>query len=157
MMFPHGDALVLNLLRFPQEIVAASEFNFPSGALSKFRITPAELAMAENLLKSMAGDWKPAQYKDEFRDKLKRLLQKRVDKEHGTLALDDKDAEKSSDADGTNVVDFMALLKKSLASKGGAKGAAKASAKDATKDAAKDAKEGRARKAVKAPARRKRA
>jgi DNA end-binding protein Ku len=121
MMFPHEDALVLNLLRFPQEIVAAKEFHFPSGALAKYRITAAELKMAEDLLKSMSGDWKPAQYKDEFRDKLRKLLQKRVDKAHGTLSISEKDTEETGDAKSTNVVDFMALLKKSLASKGAAK------------------------------------
>ena len=121
MMFPHDDALVLNLLRFPQEIVAAKEFNFPSGALSKFRITAAELTMAENLLKSMAGAWKPSQYKDDFRDKLRKLLQKRVDKAHGTLSIDEKDAVEAEDVKSTNVVDFMALLKKSLATKSTAK------------------------------------
>ena len=118
MLFPHGDALVLNLLRFPQELVAADEFKFPSGALSKFRITPAELAMAENLLKSMAGTWKPSSYKDEFRNKLRKLLQKHVDKEHGTLKFDEKVGDESGANTSTNVVDFMALLKKSLASKG---------------------------------------
>jgi DNA end-binding protein Ku len=138
MMFPHVDALMLNLLRFPQEIVAAKDFNFPSGALSKFRITAAELTMAENLLKSMAKEWKPAQYKDDFRDKLRKLLQKRVDKAHGTLSIDEKDTEDTESTKSTNVVDFMALLKKSLASKGAAKG-------------------GKSRKAAKTSARRKRA
>jgi DNA end-binding protein Ku len=123
MMFPREDALVLNLLRFPQELVAADEFNFPSGALAKFRITPAELKMAEDLLKSMAGTWKPANYKDEFRDKLRKLLQKHVDKEHGTLTLDEGAAEETAANASTNVVDFMALLKKSLAA-GGKKSAA---------------------------------
>ena len=118
MLFPHDDALVLNLLRFPQELVAADEFNFPSGALAKFRITQAELKMAEDLLKSMSGTWKPASYKDEFRDKLRKLLQKHVDKEHGTLTLEEGAAEEPTANASTNVVDFMALLKKSLAANG---------------------------------------
>ena len=125
MMFPHDDALVLNLLRFPQEIVPADDFAFPTGALTKFRITAAEMKMAEDLLKSMSGKWEPTSYKDEFRDKLRKMLQTRVDKEQGTLKITN-DAEEPAEHAATNVVDFVSLLKKSLSSKSGTKSAKKA-------------------------------
>lgn len=130
MMFPHDDALVLNLLRFPQEIVPADDFAFPTGALTKFRITPAEMKMAEDLLKSMSGKWEPTTYKDEFRDKLRKMLQSRVDKEQGTLTITN-DADEPAEHAATNVVDFVSLLKKSLSSKSGTKSAKKAPAKRA--------------------------
>lgn len=129
-MLPHDDALVLNLLRFPQEIVPVDDFSFPSGALTKFRITAAEMKMAEDLLKSMSGKWKPESYKDEFRDKLRKMLQARVDKEQGTLKITEN-AEEPTENAATNVVDFMSLLKKSLSSKPGAKTAKKTPAKRA--------------------------
>jgi DNA end-binding protein Ku len=125
MMFPKDDALVLNLLRFPQEIVEQEEFAFPTGALTKFRITAAEMKMAEDLLKSMAGKWAPKDYKDEFRDKLRKMIQQRVDKEQGTLTIP-HEAEEPAHESATNVVDFVSLLKKSLA---GGKGSAAKSAK----------------------------
>jgi DNA end-binding protein Ku len=115
MLMPHEDALVLNLLRFPQEIVAAKEFSFPSDALAKYRISATELKIGEDLLKSMSGKWNAADYKDEFRDKLRKLIQKHVDKEQGTLTFAEPD--KAPEHAATNVVDFMALLKKSLAKK----------------------------------------
>ena len=124
MMFPRDDALVLNLLRFPQEIIAQDEFAFPTGALAKFRITAAEMKMAEDLLKSMAGKWAPSEYKDDFREKLRKMIQQRVDKEQGTLTIDNQAEESTEDA-ATNVVDFVSLLKKSLAGKSGSKSAAK--------------------------------
>ncbi|HEX4479196.1 MAG TPA: Ku protein [Rudaea sp.] len=125
MMFPKDDALVLNLLRFPQEIVEQDEFAFPTGALTKFRITAAEMKMAEDLLKSMAGKWAPTDYKDEFRDKLRKMIQQRVDKEQGTLTIP-HESEEATDNATTNVVDFVSLLKKSLSGKsGGTKTAAK--------------------------------
>ncbi len=126
MMFPRDDALVLNLLRFPQEIVEADEFAFPSGALAKFRITAAEMKMAEDLLKSMAGKWAPTDYKDEFRDKLRKMIQQRIDKEQGTLTIPQELEEHHENA-STNVVDFVSLLKKSLS--GGKGGATKSAAK----------------------------
>jgi DNA end-binding protein Ku len=111
---PREDALVLNLLRFPQEIVAADEFSFPSGALTKYRITATELRMGEDLLKAMSGKWNAADYKDEFREKLRKLIQKHVDKEQGTVTFAES-GDKLPEHAATNVVDFMALLKKSLA------------------------------------------
>jgi DNA end-binding protein Ku len=130
MMFPKDDALVLNLLRFPQEIVEQDEFAFPTGALTKFRITSAEMKMAEDLLKSMAGKWAPHEYKDDFRDKLRKMIQQRIDKEQGTLTIP-HEAEEPTDNAATNVVDFVSLLKKSLSGKAGAKTAKKAPAKRA--------------------------
>jgi len=118
-LMPREDALVLNLLRFPQEIVSADDFAFPSGSLSKFRINATELRMAEELLKSMSGKWNPTDYKDEFRDKLRKLIHARVNKEQGTLTLETEPEETSVENAATNVVDFMSLLKKSLAKKSG--------------------------------------
>jgi DNA end-binding protein Ku len=129
MLMPHEDALVLNLLRFPQEIVPASEFSFPSGALAKYRISATELRMAEELLKSMTGKWKAADYKDEFRAKLRKLIQRHVDKAQGTVKFATDADEKVPENAATNVVDFMALLKKSLAKKSAPTARAKAPVK----------------------------
>jgi DNA end-binding protein Ku len=127
MLMPREDALVLNLLRFPQEIVAADEFAFPSGALTKYRISATELRMGEDLLKSMSGKWNAADYKDEFREKLRKIIQKHVDKADGTVTFANK-GEKLPEHAATNVVDFMALLKKSLAAKSPGAARAKPSA-----------------------------
>ncbi len=117
MVMPRDDALILNLLRFPQEIVPADDFAFPSVALNKNRNKATELRMAEELLKSMTGKWNPSDYKDEFRAKLRKLIQARVDKEQGTVSLATETGDKVPENAATNVVDFMALLKKSLAKK----------------------------------------
>lgn len=140
MVMPREDALILNLLRFPQEIVPADDYSFPSGTLAKYRINATELHMAEELLKSMSGKWNPADYKDEFRAKLRKLIQARVDKEQGTVSLAAKNGDKIPDNAATNVVDFMSLLKKSLAKKS----APRARAKTAGTKTAKKRARGRA-------------
>ncbi len=137
MLMPREDALVLNQLRFPQEIVAADSLSFPSGALTKYRISATELRMGEDLLKSMSGKWNAADYKDEFREKLRKIIQKHVDKEQGTVAFAEPD--KVSEHAATNVVDFMALLKKSLAQKGKAPARVRAKAPAKKKRARKRA------------------
>jgi DNA end-binding protein Ku len=116
-VMPKDDALILVLLRYPQELVDASEYRIPEGGVSQYRIAPKELHMAEQLITSMSGDWKPGDFKNEFRARLQKVIEKRM-KSKGlvTPPQDDDDAPASEDA-STNVVDFMALLEKSLASK----------------------------------------
>ena len=138
MLLPHDNALVLNLLRFQQELVDAKEFSFPGGALNKYRITPAELRMAEQLITSMAGEWKPHNYKDEFRAQLHKLLQTRINKKEGTLEIEPGGNE-PPEHDSTNVVDFVALLKKSLATKAAAHTPRKAARKPRRRAARKRA------------------
>ena len=68
--------------------------------------------MAEQLIESMAGDWDPSQYHDEFRERLQQVLNKRIKSKGGTTKVEDEPAP-HEDAT-TNVVDFMSLLQKSL-------------------------------------------
>lgn len=117
-LLAQGDALVLDLLRFPQEIVDASDLDLPERGEKKYAPKPRELEMASALLESMATEWKPADYKDEFRDKLRKLLEARARKHEGTVHETPAQHEAPQ---GSNVVDFMALLKKSLDRKAPAK------------------------------------
>ena len=112
-VMPQGDALLMNLLRYPQEVVDADEYAFPGSKLQDYRISKAELAMAEQLVESMSGAWKPGDYKDEFRARLSKVIEKRM-KSKGVVKTIDEEASTPEDA-ATNVVDFMSLLQKSLA------------------------------------------
>ena len=111
-VMPHGDALVLMILRYPQELVDPEDYKLPGSSLSEYRITSKETAMAEQLIDSMAGEWKPDDYHDEFRERLHTLLKKRIKAKGGTTRVEEEPAPREDDA--TNVVDFMSLLQKSL-------------------------------------------
>jgi DNA end-binding protein Ku len=115
-VMPKGDALMLMLLRYPQELVDTSDYKIPEGAASKHRISPKEMQMAEQLIDSMSSDWKPDDYRDEFRDRLRKVIEKRLKSKGVVTPPVDEEAETPENAT-TNVVDFMALLQKSLASK----------------------------------------
>lgn len=114
-VMPEGDALILMLLRYPQELVDPNDYKLPTGKVSAYRITPKEMEMAKQLISSMSGKWSPDGYHDEFRARLQAIIHKRV-KSKGNLA---QVVESGGDADeeATNVVDFMSLLQKSLESK----------------------------------------
>jgi len=151
-----GDALLLMLLRYPQELVDPSDYRLPVGAPSSWRITAREMDMARQLIGSMSGEWAPDDYHDEFRTRLEAVIKQKM-KSKGALAKADDEPEAPEDTT-TNVVDFMSLLQKSIASNKrtpAQKGAAKKSGKKSAKKAAKKAPAKRAAKAAKKSARRK--
>jgi DNA end-binding protein Ku len=114
-VMPRGNALVLILLRYPQELVDAGDYKIPEGAASQYRISPKEIQMAEQLIESMSDEWNPADYRDEFRDRLRKVIEKRM-KSKGVVTTEPEDEEAMPENATTNVVDFMSLLQKSLAS-----------------------------------------
>ncbi|MFC5581107.1 Ku protein [Rhodanobacter terrae] len=114
-VMPKGDALMLMLMRYPQELLDTDDYRIPAGAASKYRISAKEMQMAEQLIDSMSDDWKPENYRDEFRDRLRKVIEKRL-KSKGVVTPP-QDETNTPENTATNVVDFMALLQKSLASR----------------------------------------
>jgi DNA end-binding protein Ku len=155
-VMPRGNALVLILLRYPQELVDAEDYRIPEGAASQYRISDKEIGMAEQLIESMSEEWNPKDYRDEFRDRLRKVIEKRMQSK-GVVSTDtEEEAEVPEDA-ATNVVDFMSLLQKSLASNKrtpAKKSAAKSSGKSARSTGKRAAKSTAKKKsaAKKAPA-----
>jgi DNA end-binding protein Ku len=113
-----NDALILNLLRFQQELVPLDDFSFPEADLKALRISPRELEMAEQLIDSMTVEWEPDRYVDDYRERLVKLVDKHVARKQGLVSEPKSDEHEPENA-ATNVVDFMALLKNSLNRKGG--------------------------------------
>ena len=148
-VMPQGNALLLLMMRYPQELVDISEYNIPEGAKGDYRISAKELAFSEQLIETMAGDWDPDAYHDEFRARLQKVIQDRM-KADGVVR---RKAEEPRVEEGaaTNVVDFMSLLQQSIdknkrtpAKKSAP--AKKAAKKRATKGAKKATKKSTARK-----------
>lgn len=152
-VMPQGDALLLLLMRYPQELVDIAGYELPSGKSKAAKLTPQEKKMAEQLVETMTTDWNPKDYKDEFRAKLSDAIEKRLASKGSVKTKVDHESEREGGT-ATNVVDFMALLKKSLADQG--KGRGKSSAKKASSQAEK-APESSRRARVKAGAKTKKA
>ena len=149
LVMPRDEALLLMLLRYPQELVSADEYTFPDKKLAAYRVSPKELDMAETLVKSMIGEWQPAEYRDDFRARLRKVIEERVKAQEGTVrAPAAEEAEMPKNA-ATNVVDFMSLLKKSIDSNKRTPAAERSPSKTAKKAAKKSAKSARKRPAKK--------
>jgi DNA end-binding protein Ku len=115
-VLPRGDALLLVMMRYPQELVDVGDYALPEGKAGDYRISPKELQMAEALIESMESDWKPAGYKDEFRERLHKVIEKRVKAKGGKVRKPDEEPQLHEDA-ATNDVDFMSLMQKSIDAK----------------------------------------
>jgi DNA end-binding protein Ku len=111
---PKDAALLLLLLRFEQELVDVSDYPLPDEKPDHYRISARELSMAEQLMDSMTTEWNPTEFKDDFRDRLSKVIEKRMKSKTSLAEVEEEEAE--SEEPTTNVVDFMALLKKSIAS-----------------------------------------
>ncbi|WP_437940923.1 Ku protein [Sorangium sp. So ce341] len=112
---PHGRALVLNLLRFAHELRSDEELDLPEMDVDAKGLGKRELEMAERLVAEMATEWKPEKYKDEYRDDVMKMIEKKVKSGQTTTPAEPEEEEKPRD---TGTVDLIALLKKSLGQKG---------------------------------------
>jgi DNA end-binding protein Ku len=102
-----GDALVLTLLRFADELVDAAGFSLPPGnALKK-----AELDMAAALVENLATEWRPEKYTDDYRDNLMRIIQAKA--KGKKIAL-----EAPAEPRQAEVIDLMERLRRSLEQRG---------------------------------------
>ena len=110
-VMPVDNALVLNILRFQEELRDPSEYDLPDESLSKYKVTDKELAMAEQLVETMSDKWKPEKYKDEYRDALLEWIEKKA-RAHGEITP--PAPPKKEGAPAGEIVDFMSLLKKSV-------------------------------------------
>jgi DNA end-binding protein Ku len=146
---PHGDALVLILLRYQQELVDLAEFKLPEGKPSDYRVSPKEIEMATRLVESMSVPWNPDDYTDDYRERLRAVIDKRM-KSQGVVAPE-VDDEVEREGIATNVVDFESLLKKSISENRRTPARKTAPAKKATprKAPAKKARKAPAKTAVK--------
>jgi DNA end-binding protein Ku len=126
-VLPLDAALVIILMRFAEEVADLDEFKLPEGKSSDYKLSAAELSMAKQLIESMSVKWNASTYKDEFRERIQAVLDERM-RTKGVVSRPAASEAAAPENAATNVVDFMALLQKSLAGKPGA--AAKAAARE---------------------------
>ena len=127
-----GDAMVLTMMRFADELADLADFKFPTSE----GIRPGEMKMALQLIGSLASKWEPEKYTDEYKENLMRVIQAKVKGKRPKL----QERETSQSAD---VVDLMARLRASLEGKGEGK---TASSRRNTSSAAKGKKKPSPRK-----------
>jgi DNA end-binding protein Ku len=115
------DFLILELLRYDQELRPFAEFEAPSAA--ELKMSPREIEMAVQLVDAMTTEWDPSRYHDTYREQLLKYIEERVESGSFEPAAEGEDYEEPESDD--TMVDLMAYLEKSLEGKGGPKKPAK--------------------------------
>jgi DNA end-binding protein Ku len=110
-----GDTIVLNTLRYPDEIRPTDELKIPDANSKAAQVTEKELQMAKALVEGMSEKWKPAQYHDTYREDVLALVKKKI-AANQTKTLTEPEPEQEKPAH-TNVIDLVSLLQASLGKK----------------------------------------
>jgi len=97
------NALVLSVMRFADELVDVKQFDFPRTS----DVRKQELEMAKTLVNSLAAEWNPLKYTDQYRENLTRIIQ-------GKLKGKEVELEPAAEPRHAEVVDLMERLQRSL-------------------------------------------
>jgi DNA end-binding protein Ku len=104
---PRDGVLAMETMLFADEVIPPDELDELSGE-SKVKITKRELDMAKELVESLSGDFDPEKYRDEYRDRVLDLVERKAQGEEIVV-----DAEQPKPKE---VPDLMAALEASIAS-----------------------------------------
>ena len=130
---PAGTALMVTTLRFPDEIRSAEDLDIPKDE----KLAKKEIDLAKKLVDTLAGDWKPEQYKDTYHETLRAAIEQK---------LEGKEIEAPPPKRPARVVNLMKALEESLKS-GGRKPPARAEGRPDKKAAARGKRASRKRAA----------
>lgn len=125
-----GSAIVINTIRYPQEIKEQAEIDLPEGTASSYKISKKEIDIAKQLVETMTTKWDPKNYTNEYRKDLLKLIEEKIASQ-GNKTI--KHIEKNNNVKKTNVIDFMTLLKKSVTEKKGKSPSSKKKASKSTR------------------------
>lgn len=98
-----GDALVLGIMRYANEIVPEDEYAFPDGS----DLRPQEVKMAEQLIGNLSESFAPEQYEDDYHANLKQIIEAKAKDEVVSFT-------EQEEPPATQVIDLVARLKESL-------------------------------------------
>jgi DNA end-binding protein Ku len=112
---PLGDSLALETLFYAEDIRARAEID---EAVSETDVNEAELGMAVQLVESLSGDYDPGEFRNEYRDELRAMLEAK---------LAGQEISRPEPVTPVPVIDLMEALKKSVAQAKGEREPAKRS------------------------------
>jgi DNA end-binding protein Ku len=105
---PRNHGLTLHTMFYRNEIATVAEY----GKYDDSKLNPQEVKLAEQLVETLAADFNPKEYHDEFQARLNALIEAK---------LEGKSVAAAPEAPRAPVIDIMQALKKSLAATGASK------------------------------------
>jgi DNA end-binding protein Ku len=110
-VIPQEDVLLMTTLRYADEIREVGELGLPSAALHA-KVSAKELDMALRLIDDMSEKWKPEKFKDTYREDLLARIKEKI--KAGQTEEITEPQKAAREPAGAEVIDLMALLKKSV-------------------------------------------
>jgi DNA end-binding protein Ku len=110
-VMPYEDVLLMNTLRYAAELKAAGDLGIAESALQA-KASAKEIDMALRLIDDMSEKWKPEKFKDTYRDDLLARIGEKV--KAGQTEEITQPEKGGRERGGAEVIDLMALLKKSV-------------------------------------------
>ena len=149
------NALMLNTLRFADEIVPVDDLDLPAAGTKAEGLSAREIESATRLIADMSEAWNPGQYGDTYRDDLMARIEEKIAAgQTHVLTEPDDEGKPVKPRESAKIIDLVSLLKQSIGERGrgkpvtrardsdeganvGASSAAKPAAKTDAKPAAK--------------------
>ena len=111
-LMPCGPALILNLLRWDDEIRSWDDLDLPAEGTKSTGLTEKELAMGQQLVDDMSAKWEPEQFTDSFREQILHLVKEKV-AAGDTESVTQPEEEDAASA-GATIYDLTEMLQRSL-------------------------------------------
>ena len=104
----YGGAITMETMLFPDEVVSPDSIEELASVDGDVKTTKRELDMAKQLIESLSGDFDPSGYRDEYRDRVLDMIERKAAGE--TITVEAPEPERKE------VPDLMAALEASIAS-----------------------------------------
>ena len=104
---PRDGAITMETMLFSDEVVPPDSFDELSGGDGNVKTTKREVDMAQQLIDSLSGDFDPSKYRDEYRERVLEMIERKAQGEKITI---EAPAEEPKE-----VPDLMAALEASIA------------------------------------------
>jgi DNA end-binding protein Ku len=109
-VYPYESVLVVQLLRYHDELRDLKSGEVTDAKAAAKTLRPQEIAMAEQLMETMAMEWTPQEFSDTYKKDILKLVK---EKARGAV----RKARAAPEEVGPRVLDLMAALKRSVASR----------------------------------------
>jgi DNA end-binding protein Ku len=103
----YGGAITMETMLFPDEVTQPDSIEELAAVDGDVKTTKRELDMAKQLIESLSGDFDPSEYRDEYRERVLDMIERKAAGE--TITIEEPVAEKKE------VPDLMAALEASIA------------------------------------------
>ncbi|MDB5928568.1 MAG: Ku domain protein [Polaromonas sp.] len=117
-LVPSGPGLILNLLRWGDEIRPWEGLDLPPEGAKAAGLSARELGMAKALVSDMTAPWDPHQFTDSFRDDIQALVERKVKAGQLHSVAQSEDTRQADEAAavpfGAQILNLAELLRRSV-------------------------------------------